>query len=50
MAGTTLLGLQNEINTTVGEGGAYALGLVADDGVHIIGGNHVGGSGDDVRE
>ena len=50
VAGAALLGLQNEIDAGVGDGGADAVGLVTDDGEDIAGRNHARGGGDDVRQ
>src|SRR5258708_36289942 len=48
MSGAALLGLQDEIDTGWGEGGADAIGFVAYDGKDVAGGNDVGGRGDDM--
>jgi len=43
-------GLQDEVYSGVGEGGADAIGLVADDGEHICRRDDASGGGDDVGE
>ncbi len=48
MSGAALLGLQDEIDTGWGEGGADAAGLVTDDGEDVARGNDVGSGGDDM--
>src|SRR5258708_1794140 len=48
MSGAALLGLEDEIDTGWGEGGADAIGFVAYDGKDVAGGNDVGGRGDDM--
>ena len=39
VAGTALLGLEDESNTGGGDRGPYALGLVSDDAVDVLGGD-----------
>ena len=47
VAGAALLGLQDEIDAGVRDGGADALGFVADDGEDVRWRDDVGGGGDD---
>ena len=50
MAGAALFSLQDEIYASRREGGADAIGFVADDGEHIARGNDLRGGGDDMRQ
>ena len=50
VAGAALLGLQDELDAGGGDGGADAVGFVADDAVDVVGGDEGFGGGDDVEE
>src|ERR1700743_3154707 len=50
VAGAALLGLEDELDTGVFDGGADAVGFVADDAEDVIGGDDVFGGGDDGEE
>ena len=50
MAGAPLFGLEDELNAGGGDGGPYALGLVSDDAVDLVGGNDCFGCRDDVKQ
>lgn len=50
MAGSALLGLEDELDSGGLNGGADAVGLVADDAVDLVGWNDLLGGGDDVEE
>ncbi len=50
MPGAALFGLQNEVDTGVGDGFPHSVGFVADDGKHVLGGDNPDGSGDHMRQ
>ena len=50
VAGAALLGLEDELDAGVGDGGADAVALVADDAVDLVGGDDGLGGGDDVEQ
>ena len=50
VAGAALLGLEDELNAGGGDRGPYALGLVSDDAVDVLGGDDCFGCGDDVEK
>ena len=50
VSGAALFGLQNKIYAGGGDGGADAVGFVADDGEDIIRRDDTSGGGDDVRK
>ena len=50
VAGAALLGLQDELDAGGGDGGADAVGFVADDAEDVVGGDDGFGGGDDVEE
>ena len=50
VAGAALFGLKDELNAGVGDGGADAVGFVADDAVDVVGGNDFFCGCDDVEE
>jgi len=50
VAGAALFGLQDEADAGGFDGGFYAVRLVADDAVDVVGRDDGGGRGDDVRE
>ena len=50
VAGAALLGLEDELDSGVGDSGANAIGFVADDAEDVVGGDDGFGGGDDVEE
>ena len=50
VAGAALLGLEDELDSGVSDGGADAVGFVADDAEDVVGGDDGLGGGDDVEE
>src|SRR5882757_7051394 len=50
VAGAALLGLEDELDAGGGDGGADAVGFVADDAVDLVGGDYGLRGGDDVEE
>jgi hypothetical protein len=50
VSGAALLGLQDELDAGVFDGGAHTVSLVADDAVDLIGWNESSGGGDDVEQ
>ena len=50
VSGAALLGLQDELDAGVFDGGLYAVGLMADDAVDLVGWNESSGGGDDVEK
>src|SRR5438270_2273154 len=50
VAGAALLGLEDELDAGVFDGGSDAVSFVADDAVDVIGGDDGFGGGDDVEE
>jgi hypothetical protein len=50
VAGTSLLGLEDELDSCGGDCGFYAVGFVADDAVDVFGGDYCFSCGDDVEE
>jgi hypothetical protein len=50
VAGAALFGLKDELDAGGGDGGADAVGLVADDAVDMVGGDDGLCGGDDMKE
>ena len=50
VAGAALLGLEDELDAGMCDGGADAVGLVTDDAVDVVGGDNCFCGGDDVEE
>jgi hypothetical protein len=50
VAGAALLLLEDELGAGVGDGGADAVGFVADDAEDVVGGNDGAGGGEDVEK
>ncbi len=50
VAGAALLGLEDELDAGGLDGGADAVGFVADDAVDVVGGDDLLCGGDDVKE